>query len=70
MTALLDALEPKHRRVLRLRYGLIDGCPRTLRMMAKELGISYMTVRQCEREALNEFWKLVRQLLMRRRRAF
>lgn len=51
-----DALAPlpeSERRVLQLRFGLIDGCARTLREIGKELGMTAERIRQIEAKALH-----------------
>jgi RNA polymerase primary sigma factor len=47
-------LSPREAQVLRLRFGLIDGQPRTLGEIADEVGISRERVRQIEAEALRK----------------
>ncbi|MBI3268216.1 MAG: sigma-70 family RNA polymerase sigma factor [Planctomycetes bacterium] len=51
---LLDAIEEREAEVLRLRYGLVDGEPLTLREIGKRLGITRERVRQIEKEALRK----------------
>jgi len=48
----LSELSDRDRRVLRLRYGLDGGEPRTLTSIGKELGVTRERVRQIERQAL------------------
>lgn len=50
----LDSLSPRERVVLRMRFGLDDGCERTLIEIGEELGVSGERVRQIEREALQK----------------
>ncbi|HZU06945.1 MAG TPA: sigma-70 family RNA polymerase sigma factor [Chloroflexota bacterium] len=50
--ALREHLPPRAAQVLRLRYGLPDGRPRTLGEIAEEVGVSRERVRQIEAEAL------------------
>jgi RNA polymerase primary sigma factor len=54
MSAMLDELRPKERRVLELRYGLGDGVQRNLAEVGRELGITRERARQIEREALGK----------------
>jgi RNA polymerase primary sigma factor len=50
--AALEKLEPRGRRVVQLRFGLLDGHQRTLDEIAKRLGTNREVVRKLEREAL------------------
>jgi RNA polymerase primary sigma factor len=52
LDATLQTLEPRERRVLQLRFGLLDGQQRPLEEVARRLRVSRETVRQLEREAL------------------
>jgi RNA polymerase primary sigma factor len=49
---LLEALEPRQRGVLRLRFGLDGQGPRTLREIGERLRLTSERVRQIERQAL------------------
>lgn len=49
---LLGHLSPHHAEVLRLRYGLDGGGPRSLEAVGQELGITRERVRQIEKRAL------------------
>ena len=53
METVLETLESRERRVLQLRFGLIDGHQRPLDEVARRLGTSRETVRQLERQALS-----------------
>ena len=48
----LDALTPRERRVLQLRFGLVDGTPRTLREIGRRFGLGRERIRQIESTAL------------------
>jgi len=50
----LSRLSPREQEVIRLRYGLEDGIPRTLREISKRLKLSRERVRQIEGEALQK----------------
>ncbi len=48
----LGTLESREQQVLRMRYGLDDGKPRTLDDIGKEFGLSRERIRQIERETM------------------
>jgi RNA polymerase primary sigma factor len=48
----LDTLTPRERRVLQLRFGLIDGHQRTLEELGKRFGLTRERIRQIEANAL------------------
>ena len=50
----LDTLSPREAKVLRLRYGLDDGRPRTLEEVGKEFNVTRERVRQIEAKALRK----------------
>jgi RNA polymerase primary sigma factor len=52
LTATLEQLPERDRRVLELRFGLDDGVPRTVEAIAQELGVTRERVRQIELRAL------------------
>jgi RNA polymerase primary sigma factor len=52
--AALESLDSRERRVLQLRFGLIDGHQRALDEVARRMGTSRETVRQMERNALKK----------------
>src|SRR5579864_570253 len=52
LEAVLETLDSRGRRVLQLRFGLIDGHQRPLEEVARRLGTSRETIRQLERQAL------------------
>jgi RNA polymerase primary sigma factor len=52
ITQLLSNLTAREARILKLRYGLQDGQPRTLHQVASKFGLSRERIRQIEREAL------------------
>jgi RNA polymerase primary sigma factor len=51
---LLDRLGPRDRDVVRFRFGLSDGEPKTLEEIARRLGITRERVRQIESKALSK----------------
>jgi RNA polymerase primary sigma factor len=48
----LESLTPRERRIIELRFGLGDGCDRTLAEVGTELGLTKERIRQIEKEAL------------------
>lgn len=54
MQKLLEHLSPREARILRLRYGLYDSQPRTLKEVGRLFGLSRERVRQLERSALHK----------------
>lgn len=48
----IDTLEEREQDVIRLRYGLDDGVPRTLDQIGRKFGLSRERVRQIEREVM------------------
>jgi RNA polymerase primary sigma factor len=54
LEAALQTLEPRERRVLQLRFGLVDSHQRSLDEIAQRLRTSSETIRQLERQALTK----------------
>ncbi|MEF3272819.1 MAG: RNA polymerase sigma factor RpoD [Chloroflexus sp.] len=54
IVAALNQLSERERRVLELRYGLLDGQPRTLEEVGKAFGVTRERVRQIEVKALRK----------------
>jgi RNA polymerase nonessential primary-like sigma factor len=50
----LGTLEEREQDVIRLRYGLDDGVPRTLDQIGRRFGLSRERVRQIEREVMSK----------------
>jgi RNA polymerase primary sigma factor len=50
----LDTLTPRERRVLQLRFGLVDGQQRTLEEVGKRFGVTRERIRQIEAKALRK----------------
>ncbi len=56
---LLDQIDPREAEILRLRYGLEEGEPMTLKDIGKKVGLTRERVRQIEHEALRRLNQLV-----------
>ncbi|MDP2671893.1 MAG: sigma factor-like helix-turn-helix DNA-binding protein [Candidatus Daviesbacteria bacterium] len=54
MEEVLSSFKPRQLKVLKLRYGLVDGQTRTLKEVGVEIGRSISTVWRDERAALRE----------------
>lgn len=54
LVGVLDTLTPREEKVLRLRYGLEDGKPRTLEEVGKEFNVTRERIRQIEAKALRK----------------
>ncbi len=58
LTAALDMLDPRERRVLQLRFGLERGEEQTLAEVAESMGVSRERIRQIEQAALNKLRRM------------
>lgn len=54
LISVLDTLTPREEKVLRLRYGIDDGRPRTLEEVGKEFNVTRERIRQIEAKALRK----------------
>ena len=54
LISVLDMLTPREEKVLRLRYGIDDGRPRTLEEVGKEFNVTRERIRQIEAKALRK----------------
>jgi len=57
----LDSLSPNERKVLQMRFGLINDEPVTLDTIGKELGITRERVRQIANQALSKVRAMMRE---------
>ncbi len=54
LDSVLDSLTPREEKVLRLRFGLEDGCSRTLEEVGREFNVTRERIRQIEAKALRK----------------
>ena len=52
LAAVLGSLNDRERKVIELRFGLIDGRPRTLEEVGREFGVTRERIRQIEHKTL------------------
>src|ERR1035437_6873970 len=65
MEDVLDSLTPRERRVLQLRFGLIDGHQRTLEEVGKRFGVTRERIRQIEAKSLRKLRHPSRSKILR-----
>lgn len=56
----LKILTPQQRRVIELRFGLLDGEPQTLEAIGKQFGVTRERIRQIEKEALERLRAIIK----------
>jgi RNA polymerase primary sigma factor len=49
---ILDTLSPREQKIIQLRFGLVDGHPRTLEEVGREFGVTRERIRQIESKTL------------------
>jgi RNA polymerase primary sigma factor len=59
MRELLDMLEPREARILKLRFGLGSSDPMTLKAIGKKFGLTRERVRQMEQQALQKLQRVM-----------
>ena len=52
LSKVLDGLSERERKVIELRFGLVDGHPRTLEEVGREFGVTRERIRQIESKTL------------------
>ncbi len=57
MRQLLEKLEPREARIVKLRYGLGNGETMTLKAIGKKMGLTRERVRQMEQQALQKLYR-------------
>jgi RNA polymerase primary sigma factor len=55
LNAVILTLSEREKKVIQLRFGLLDGHPRTLEEVGRELGITSDRVQEIESETLEKF---------------
>ncbi len=50
----LEILNPREQKIIRMRFGLDDGTPRTLEEVGQEFGVTRERIRQIEAKALQK----------------
>jgi RNA polymerase sigma factor (sigma-70 family) len=58
---LLDEIEPREAKILRLHYGLSGNEPMTLRDIGKKLGLTRERIRQIQRSALTKLYEFMNE---------
>ncbi len=56
---LVDLLEPRESRIIKLRYGIGNGDPMTLKAIGKKFGLTRERVRQMEQQALQKLYRIM-----------
>ncbi len=59
MQQILDLIDVREARILRLRYGLEDGEPMTLKAIGKKFGLTRERVRQMEQQGLQKIYSIM-----------
>ncbi len=59
--SLLDMIEPREAKILRLHYGLKGGKPMTLKEIGQKLGLTRERIRQIRRDALTKLYEYMNE---------
>ena len=54
LLSVIDTLTPREQKVIRMRYGLDDGFPKTLEQVGLEFNVTRERIRQIEAKALRK----------------
>ena len=54
LLSVIETLTPREQKVIRLRYGLDDGSPKTLEQVGQEFNVTRERIRQIEAKALRK----------------
>jgi RNA polymerase primary sigma factor len=54
LDAFPDCLTPRSKQIIEMRYGLLDGAPKTLQQIGDVFGVSRERIRQIERRVLRK----------------
>ena len=65
LDAVLGGITCREARIIRLRYGLVDGIPKTLDEIGKEIGVTRERVRQIEAKTMNKLRHPSRSMSLR-----
>ena len=58
---LLNEIEPREAHILRLHYGLNGNKPKSLKEIAKQLGLTRERIRQIRRDALTKLYEFMNE---------
>ncbi|NCC70834.1 RNA polymerase sigma factor RpoD, partial [bacterium] len=53
----IDELQPREKKILEMRFGIIDGITHTLEEVGQEFGVTRERIRQIEAKALDKIRK-------------
>ena len=65
VASMLDGLDPREAQVIRLRFGIGDGCPRTLEEVGSVFNVTRERIRQIEAKALRKLRHPIRSHVLR-----
>lgn len=65
LEAILGGITPREARIIKQRYGLVDGIPKTLDEIGQEFGVTRERIRQIETKTMNKLRHPSRSLALR-----